>query len=64
MSKRPTFSNLITAYGDARSALAHGQEADLPPGDMVALADRALEARLVLERALRKAGIPLAQVAP
>ena len=55
MSKRPTFLDLITAYGESAAAQARG---DAVSDEDVCVA---LDA---LTRALRKAGIPLGAVAP
>lgn len=54
MTKRPTFKELIQAYGTA-CALAAGTHGDI---------DESAAALDALKCALRKAGIPLDQVAP
>lgn len=63
MSKRPTFDQLIVKYGNAR-AYEGGAEMY---ADAAAIAAADLQTNAALEalrRALRKAGVPLDQVAP
>lgn len=61
MSKRPTFMDLINDYGDARGDVAVVEAAGFDSQE----ACRELEeAEKTLVRALRKAGLPLDQVAP
>ena len=63
MSKRPTFEDLILAYGDASAdeALWRLDSATKPWSDAVNRTEAAYDN---LCRALRKAGVPLDQVAP
>lgn len=57
MSKRPTFNELISAYAQAVQAAAVG-------GLTEDLVQQSETAHATLTRALRKAGVPLDQVAP
>lgn len=61
MSKRPTFNDLILDFGVATVYAAQSNDDD--PQHM-ARQDAARASREALVRALRKAGIPLSQVAP
>lgn len=62
MTKRPTFNDLIAAYGEAKYDVGVSDVTAVGNGNVVR--ERVILTRDALVRALRKAGVPLDQVAP